>query len=64
MDFLTSRPAMVGERADHLEGEEAGDVHGVVAGLDVEHGGEVEKLLEAGAGGGREWRAARTFTIC
>ena len=36
-----------GQRADHLEREEADDVDGVVAGLEVERGGKVEELFEA-----------------
>ena len=47
LEGLLDLEAGDGERADHLEGEEADDVDGVVAGLEVESGGEVEELLEA-----------------
>ena len=47
LEGLLDLEAGDGERADHLEGEEANNVDGVVAGLEVKRGREVEELLEA-----------------
>jgi len=46
LEGLFDGEACEGEGADHLEGEEADDIDGVVAGFEVEVRGEVEEFAE------------------
>ena len=47
LERLLDLEAGDGERANHLEGEKANDVDGVVASLEIKRGREVEELLKA-----------------